>query len=65
MTRHPIVPGVWADADGNLHFSVPELLAIFGWPDDDDHRALLEQTIREVVAKQFPGVPIVEDDEES
>lgn len=55
-----IAPGIWADKNGALHFSVPELLALFGWEDTpatrDEVRAILHQIIRE----QFPGTPITD-----
>ena len=55
----PIAKGIWADAQNDLHFSIPELLEAFGWPDDAAHRAGVEQAIREVLAQQYPGVPII------
>lgn len=42
-----IAPGIWEDKAGDIHFSVPELLEWFGWPDDDQHRALCQDAIRE------------------
>jgi len=57
-----IAPGIWADAAGDLHFSVPELLAAFGWPDDAEHRASVEQVIEDVLRRQYPGVQIVKQD---
>jgi hypothetical protein len=57
-----IAPGIWADAAGDLHFSVPELLDHFGWPHDAEHIAMVEHVITESITKQFPGVPIVKQD---
>jgi hypothetical protein len=53
---------MWADADGNLHVSVPELLEVFGWPDDAEHREQVKETVRAVLARQYPGLPIIETD---
>ena len=53
-------PGVWADRDGAIHFSVPELLRAFGWPDDAKHRLLVHQVIRTTMAERYPDVPITE-----
>lgn len=53
-----IAPGVWVDKDGGLHYSVPELLELFGWPDDPEHRTLVEETILESVRKAAPDCKI-------
>ena len=58
-------PGAWVDKDGGLHFSVPELLAVFSWPDDAEHRGLVNQMIREVMAREAPRCEIIEQEEES
>jgi hypothetical protein len=58
-----IAPGIWVDAAGDLHFSVPELLALFGWPDTPADRAELETVIREILAEQYPGVPVIHQEE--
>jgi hypothetical protein len=54
-------PGIWADEDG-LHFSIPDLLHHFGWPDDPPHRQEVQAMIREIVSKEYPNIPITEDD---
>ena len=55
-----LMPGIWVAADNSLHFSVPILLATFGWPDDAHHRELVARVIRDVVAEQCPDA-VVED----
>lgn len=60
MTLTPLAPGVWVDQDGAIHMSLPELLAACGWPDDETHRARVLEVIREVLAAEWPGVPIIE-----
>lgn len=55
-----IAPGIWSDRNGFLHFSVPDLLFHFGWPDDAHHRTLAIETIKRVCEEQFPGKPIVD-----
>lgn len=54
-----LAPGIWVDRNGFVHFSIPELLAVFGWPDDEQHRVMAEEAIRSVCAEQCPGMPIV------
>ena len=53
-------PGIWVDRHEALHISVPELLEHFHWPDDDQHRALVLQVVREVFSKQAPHAEIIE-----
>lgn len=57
-----IAPGIWFDRAGGLHFSEPELLELFGWPDDAQHRAMMRSTLRQVCAANFPAAKIVEQD---
>jgi hypothetical protein len=55
-------PGMWVDEANEMHVSIPELLEVFGWPDDDQHRATCERLVRQVVAEHFPGIPIRRED---
>lgn len=57
-----IAPGIWEDAEGNLHFSIPELLAVFGWEDTPAEREEVAQILEAVVRDQFPGKPIIRQD---
>ena len=45
-----IAPGLWRDAAGDMHFSVPELLALFDIEDTPENRekviVVLEQSLR-------------------
>jgi hypothetical protein len=52
-------PGVWIDDDGGMHFSVPDLLKHFGWPDDAEHRALVEQGIKNAAMKRG-DIPVIQ-----
>lgn len=47
--------GIWVDAKGNIHFSVPDLLDAFGWPHDEEHQGEVEDLVRQVLAENFPG----------
>jgi hypothetical protein len=53
-------PGVWDDGEGGLHFSVPEILAAFGWPNDPEHCAIVEKAIHDVIRENCPTAKIVE-----
>jgi hypothetical protein len=43
-------PGVWEDADGGLHFAIPEILKFFGLPNTPENhkfvRDVAEQTLQ-------------------
>ena len=60
---HYLAPGIWVDRAGGLHFSIPELLALFGWPDDATHRAIVLQAVRDVAARQAPDCELIEAEE--
>jgi hypothetical protein len=60
-----LAPGVWIDRDGALHFSVPELLAVFGWEDTPATRDEVTAIVRACVAREFPDTTIVEQERES
>lgn len=55
-----IAPGIWEDKDGNVHFSLPELLALFELEDTPENRAIATENIKEMLRKQCPDVTIVE-----
>ncbi len=55
-----ISPGIWEDKDGNVHFSLPELLALFELEDTPENRAIATENIKEMLRKQHPEVIIVE-----
>lgn len=59
-----LAPGIWVDRAGGLHFSVPELLTLFGWPDDAEHRALVQQAVRDIVAREAPHSELIEAEEQ-
>lgn len=59
MPAKLIAPGIWEDAAGGWHFSVPALLESFGWPDDAQHREQLDRVLQRVFAEHFPGVPVI------
>jgi hypothetical protein len=53
-----LAPGAWVDKDGGLHYSVPELLELFGWPDTPENRRAVEEAILETVRKAAPDCKI-------
>jgi hypothetical protein len=55
-----IAPGIWEDKDGNPHFSLPELLALFDLEDTPRNREIAAANIREVIRQKNPAAKIVE-----
>lgn len=43
-----IAPGIWEDAEGHVHWSVPEILAFFDLTDTVENREQVIKTLREV-----------------
>ena len=54
-----IAPGLWEDAAGDLHISVPELLALVNLEDTPDNRALAAEMARSVIREKLPKNMIV------
>jgi hypothetical protein len=59
VCKRIIAPGIWEDADENMHISIPDLLQAFDLEDTPTNRALAEQLIRDELAKQFPTSKVV------
>lgn len=57
---HRIGPGIWVDRNENVHFSIPELLAWFGWEDTLYHREVVTAIVHTAVAQKFPESTVVE-----
>ncbi len=55
-----IAPGIWTDQDGNAHFSIPEMLEHFGWPDNPHNRQMIEEGLREALKEMNPKAEIRE-----
>jgi len=57
-----IAPGIWLDGDGDLHFSVPELLALVELPDTPDNREVVYQLVEDLLRGAHPTATIVRHD---
>lgn len=55
-----IAPGIWEDKDGNPHFSLPELLALFKIEDTPENRKIATDNIIAMLRKANPDATIVE-----
>jgi len=49
-----VAPGIWLDRDGNIHWSVPELLALVDLPDTPENRESVIAMLREQLGEHFP-----------
>jgi hypothetical protein len=50
-------PGIWIDQNDNLHFSIPELLALVDLPDTPENRAAVHDMLVGTMRKA--GIPAV------
>jgi hypothetical protein len=55
-----IAPGVYV-VNESLHLDLGELLVAYGYADTPANREILAASARVAAAREFPGVPIVED----
>jgi len=55
-----LAPGIWKDGEGNLHFSIPELLQFFGWPNDPLHEEIARAIIISALEQQYPDTTVIE-----
>lgn len=47
-----IAPGVWIDADDNIHFNLPDLCQACGLEPTEENQAIAEQAAREILAER-------------
>jgi hypothetical protein len=59
-----VAPGIWLDADGGVHFSVPELLALVALPNTPANRAIVTEMLTRELA-QTGTAAIIRQQEES
>lgn len=57
--KRRIAFGIWEDMNGDIHWSITELLELFQIEDTPENRARVEETIRDGIRKQRPEVKIV------
>lgn len=57
-----IAPGIWLDAAGDVHFSVPELLALVDLEDTLENREAVFRMACEVARQHSPTAMIIRQD---
>lgn len=55
-----LMPGVWLDREGYVHFSMPEILKELGLPDTPESRAFVNEQLSEMLGALSPDAVIVE-----
>lgn len=57
---HIISTGIWEDADGNMHFNVPDLLKMVDLEDTAENREKVKAMVHEIVAEYIPDTTIID-----
>jgi hypothetical protein len=57
-----VAPGIWIDRWGDVHFSVPELLALFALEDTVENREQVVATIEAMVQRENPSMTLIRQD---
>lgn len=57
--RERIAPGIWRDANGDIHWSIPELLAMVEFEDTPENQAQVEKMLEDLMRKENPDVKII------
>jgi hypothetical protein len=55
-----LFPGCWIDGNGDAHFSIPEIHAIFGLPDTTEDRVETMQMLSSILKAQLPDAELIE-----
>ncbi len=58
--KERIMPGLWVDMANGIHWSIPEVLAHLGFPDDAEHRAMAKAVLFEMMREHSPKTKIIE-----
>jgi hypothetical protein len=59
-----LMPGVWIDREGGLHFSIPEILKAEGIADTPEAREHARRMFEEMLREQQPQATIIVQDDE-
>lgn len=52
-------PGIWEDADGHIHWSIPELLAMVDLPDTPENRDEVIRMLTALMKKNRPNDALI------
>jgi hypothetical protein len=54
-----IAPGIWEDKKGQVHFSIPELLALHDLEDTPENHVEVKKMLVELMKKNNPNTPVL------
>lgn len=60
-----LMPGVWIDREGGLHFSIPEILKAEGIADTPEAREHATRLFEEMLREQQPQATLIVQDDEA
>jgi hypothetical protein len=52
--KERVAPGIWIDQNGDLHFSIPELLDLYDLPHTKENFDRMKQVCAQVVRQRHP-----------
>ena len=55
-------PGLYEDDGGALHIVLSEMLTLYGFADTPANREVLLEAARQLIEREYPGVPVTEVD---
>lgn len=58
--KRRIAPGIWEDMEGNIHWSLTELLELADLPDTPENRAIVTAMLKEQMQEINPDMTIIE-----
>lgn len=60
LMKRRIAPGIWEDMEGNIHWSLTELLELADLPDTPENRAIVTAMLKEQMQEINPDMTIIE-----
>lgn len=54
-----ITTGIWEDANGHIHFSIPDLLALFDLPNTPENQEEVKTMLMDLMKKNRPNAPVI------
>jgi len=57
--RKLIKPGIWEDANGHLHYSIPDLLAVAGLENTPENHQAVKEMLVDLLKENGHEAPII------
>jgi hypothetical protein len=52
-------PGCWEDMDGNIHFSIPDILAAMKLEDTPENREIAQKFMKSHIEQESPSTKVI------